>query len=94
MDHKSFCVISPLPKTWIPHREGSQPARTGSETGGSEKVEQSESPEPQHLFIKEEIRRHSQGTEIWLDIALVYGDELTGALVLDRPGVRSLLADA
>jgi len=60
----------------------------------TEKVEQSESPEAQLLFIQEEIRRHSQGAEIWLDTALVYEDELTGAMVLDRPGVKRLLADA
>lgn len=60
----------------------------------TEKVEQSESPEAQLLFIKEEIRRHSQGGEIWLDTGLVYEDELTGAMVLERPSVKRLLADA
>lgn len=60
----------------------------------TERIEQSESPEAQLLFIKEEIRRHSQGAEVWLDTALVYEDELTGAMVLDRPSVQRLLADA
>lgn len=56
------------------------------------RVEQEESPEHQLEYIREEIKRH-QGPEIWVDTGLVYEDELTGALVLERPGIRKLLAD-
>jgi DNA invertase Pin-like site-specific DNA recombinase len=57
-------------------------------------VEQSESPEAQRLYIQEEIRRASLGSEIWIDTNLVYADEITGAMVLDREGVKQLLIDA
>ncbi len=60
----------------------------------TEKIEQAESPEAQLLFIREEIRRHSHGYEVWIDSGLVYEDELTGAVVMDRPGVQRLVHDA
>lgn len=56
------------------------------------KVEQEESPEHQLAYIREEIKRH-RGDDIWVDTGLVYEDELTGALVLERPGIQRLLAD-
>lgn len=59
------------------------------------KVEQEESPEAQLAYIQEEIRRRRQsGSEVWVDTGLVYQDELTGALVMERPDVKRALADA
>lgn len=57
------------------------------------RVEQEESPAAQLAYIREEIRRHGAG-EHWVDTGLVYQDELTGALVLERPDVQRALADA
>lgn len=59
----------------------------------TDKVEQEDSPEHQLAYIREEIRRRNTGDEIWIDSGLVYEDELTGALVLERPGIRQLLKD-
>jgi len=59
------------------------------------KVEQEESPAAQLAYIREEIRRRQAGgDEEWTDTGLVYQDELTGALVLERPDVQRALADA
>lgn len=57
-------------------------------------VEQSESPEAQRLYIQEQIRRNQSDSEPWIDTGLVYADDITGAMVLEREGVKRLLADA
>ncbi len=57
-------------------------------------IEQEESPAAQLSYIREEIRRHQGAGDIWIDSGYVYEDELTGALVLERPSVKRLLADA
>lgn len=58
------------------------------------RVEQEESPRAQLAYIQEAILRHHSGEETWVDSGLVYQDELTGALVLERPDVKRALADA
>lgn len=60
----------------------------------TESVAQSESPEAQLMYVQEEIRRRREGAEVWLDSGCAYKDELTGAIVMNRPGIKQLLADA
>lgn len=57
-------------------------------------VEQSESPEAQRLYIQEQIRLNQGEDETWVDTGLVYQDELTGAVVMNRPEVRRLVEHA
>jgi site-specific DNA recombinase len=57
-------------------------------------VEQSESPEAQYLYVQEQIRNHRADGEIWVDTGLVYRDELTGAVVMNRPDIRRLVEEA
>lgn|GEM_PF-4288219 len=57
-------------------------------------VEQSESPEAQRLYIQEQIRRNQTENEVWLDTGLVYQDELTGSVVMNRPDIKRLVAHA
>jgi site-specific DNA recombinase len=56
-------------------------------------VEQSESPEAQRLFIQEQIRRNQTESEVWIDTGLVYQDELTGSVVMNRPDIQRLIDD-
>ncbi|MDB4894985.1 MAG: hypothetical protein JWN15_1247, partial [Firmicutes bacterium] len=57
-------------------------------------VEQAESPEAQRLFIQEQIRRNQTESEVWIDTGVVYQDELTGSVVMNRPDIKRLIEDA
>lgn len=52
-------------------------------------VEQADSPQHQLAYIEGEVRRSG-----WQNTGLVYRAELTGAVILDRPDIQRMLADA
>lgn len=53
-------------------------------------VEQQESPEHQLTYIEQEVKREPT----WIDTGRVYAAELTGAIILNRPEIQQMLADA
>jgi site-specific DNA recombinase len=52
-------------------------------------LEQADSPQHQLAFLDGEI-----GREGWVDTGLAYRAELTGAVILDRPDIQRMLAEA
>jgi DNA invertase Pin-like site-specific DNA recombinase len=52
-------------------------------------IEQADSPQHQLSFIDTEIARAG-----WVETGLIYQAELTGAVIVERPDIRRMLADA